>query len=239
MLKIISFTICPFVQRVTALLEAKKLAYDIEFISLSDKPDWFLKLAPNGQVPVLVTESGTALFESDAIVEYIEEAYAPLEAGLTSEQKAINRAWSYLASKQYLVQCSSMRSADSKTYIERSAKMHKALATISQHKAPGAYFNGHQLSLVDMAWLPVLHRAAIIKQHTQLDLLAPWPSLQAWQQSLADTGLFAASVADDFEDKFINFYLAETTYLGKLSRNAAPASQSEESACEASVGGCC
>ncbi|HCH25399.1 MAG TPA: glutathione S-transferase, partial [Oceanospirillaceae bacterium] len=35
MLKIISFTICPFVQRVTALLEAKKLAYDIEFISLS------------------------------------------------------------------------------------------------------------------------------------------------------------------------------------------------------------
>ena len=239
MLKIISFTICPFVQRVTALLEAKQLPYDIEFISLSDKPAWFLKLAPNGQVPVLVTESGTALFESDAIVEYIEEAYAPLETGLTAEQKAINRAWSYLASKQYLVQCSSMRSADANTYAERSAKMSKAFATISQHKAPGAYFNGSQLSLVDMPWLPLLHRAAIIKQNTQVDLLAPWPNLQAWQLALADTGLFAASVANDFADKFINFYLAETTYLGQLSRNGAPASQSEERACEASVGGCC
>ena len=101
------------------MLEAKKIPYDIEFISLSDKPDWFLKLAPNGQVPVLVTELGTALFESDAIVEY------------------------------------------------------------------------------------------------------------------------AVSVADGFADKLINFYLAETNYLGLLSRNATPAAQSEESACEASVGGCC
>lgn len=44
---------------------------------------------------------------------------------------------------------------------------------------------------------------------------------------LADTGLFATSVADEFTDRFLNFYLAETTYLGQLSRNGAPANQSE------------
>jgi glutathione S-transferase len=41
-MKVISFKICPFVQRVTALLEAKNIAYEIEYISLSNKPQWFL-----------------------------------------------------------------------------------------------------------------------------------------------------------------------------------------------------
>ena len=78
MIRVISSTICPFVQRVTALLEQKKIPYDIEYISLRDKPDWFLRMSPNAQVPILITESGAALFESDAIVEYLEEAYPAL-----------------------------------------------------------------------------------------------------------------------------------------------------------------
>ena len=115
MIKVISFKICPFVQRVTALLEAKNIPYEIDFISLKDKPQWFLDISPTGQVPVVVTEGGTPLFESDAIIEYIDEISAPLEAGLTPEAKALNRAWSYQASKHYLVQCSAMRSPDEQT----------------------------------------------------------------------------------------------------------------------------
>lgn len=61
MIKVISFKICPFVQRVTALLEAKNISYELKYISLSNKPDWFLDISPNAQVPVLVTENGTAL----------------------------------------------------------------------------------------------------------------------------------------------------------------------------------
>ena len=35
-------------------------------------------MSPTGQVPMLITEAGEALFESDAIVEYIEEVTPPL-----------------------------------------------------------------------------------------------------------------------------------------------------------------
>ena len=70
MIKIVSFKICPFVQRVTALLEAKGIPYEIEYISLKVKPQWFLDISPTGQVPMLVTEQGEALFESDSIMEY-------------------------------------------------------------------------------------------------------------------------------------------------------------------------
>jgi len=109
-MKVISFKICPFVQRVTAFLEAKQVPYDLEYISLKAKPQWFLDISPTGQVPVLITQSGTPLFESDAIIEYLDEIYEPIET-LTPEQHAIDRAWSYQASKHYLMQCGAMRSA--------------------------------------------------------------------------------------------------------------------------------
>ncbi|MGB6136914.1 MAG: glutathione S-transferase family protein, partial [Shewanella sp.] len=165
MIKIVSFKICPFVQRVTALLEAKEIAYNIEFIDLKNKPQWFLDLAPTGQVPVLITESGEALFESDAIIEYIDEITAPLEASLTPEQRAKDRAWSYQASKHYLIQCPAMRSADKETLLERTAKLAKAFEKAEAVLTHGPFFKGDTFSNVDIAWLPLLHRAAIIEEH--------------------------------------------------------------------------
>ncbi len=220
MIKVVSFKICPFVQRVTALLEAKSIPYEIEYISLSDKPEWFLDLSPNGQVPLLILESGQALFESDAIVEYLEEAYPPLESKVSLEQKAKNRAWSYLATKNYLVQCSTMRSSDTETLEQKKAKLSKAFATIEMELTDKPYFNGENLSMVDIAWLPLLHRASIIEEHTCYDLLEGSPKTKQWQQWLLNLEITSRSVADDFEQVFTQFYLSEQTYLGKLAAEA-------------------
>ncbi|WP_170336390.1 glutathione S-transferase family protein [Ruegeria arenilitoris] len=215
MIRIISFKICPFVQRVTAMLEAKQVPYQIDYISLSDKPDWFLELSPTGQVPVLVTEGGVSLFESDAIVEYIDEITAPLQADLTPEQRALNRAWSYQASKHYLVQCSTMQSADKAIFDERMEKLSKSFEKAESQLGEGPYFSGATLGNVDMAWLPLLHRAAIVSDHSGHDMLAAYPKVKAWQQSLLDTGLPQKSVSEDFLGRFTDFYLAERTWLGR------------------------
>lgn len=231
MIKVVSFKICPFVQRVTALLEAKNLPYEIEYIQLKDKPQWFLDISPNGQVPVLITESGIALFESDAIVEYLEEVTAPLETHVSPEQRAIDRAWSYQGSKHYLAQCSTMRSADQPTLQQRLANLKKAFAKAEQQLV-GPFFKGDQLSNVDIAWLPLLHRAHIIKQHTCFDMLEALPKVQTWQQQLMETGLAEKSVADDFEEAFTGFYLSNETYLG-----AGQDCQPDEDKCAS--GSCC
>ena len=243
MIKIISFKICPFVQRVTALLEAKQLPYEIEYISLKNKPQWFLELSPNGQVPVLVTDAGTALFESDAIVEYIDDISAPLESKVSPEQKAIDRAWSYQAAKHYLVQCSAMRSADEATLIERTHNLGKAFAKVEKlfvdrAYRKGEYFKGSklsnsELSNVDIAWLPLLHRANIIEQHTGYDFLANYPHVKLWQSTVMSTGLAEKSVAVDFEKAFTDFYLSDQTFLG-CGQNCEP---NADSAC--SSGSCC
>ena len=214
-MKIVSFKICPFVHRVTALLEAKNIPYELEFISLSDKPQWFLDISPNGQVPVLITDGGDALFESDAIVEYLEEAYPALQPDISLEEKAKNRAWSYLASKHYLTQCSSQRSADAETLSERSKKLDQAFDRIEKQLSDTPFFSGDTIGTVDVAWLVLLQRACIIEQHSGYDFIGNRPKLKAWQENLMRSGLASKSVAEGFEGDFVEFYLSDKTYLGQ------------------------
>ncbi|WP_412555121.1 glutathione S-transferase family protein [Shimia sp. MIT1388] len=238
MIRIVSFKICPFVQRVTALLEAKGLDYQVEYISLSDKPQWFLDISPNGQVPVMVTEGGVALFESEAIIEYIEEAYAPLQANVSLEQKALNRAWSYLAAKNYLVQCGTMRSRDAETLAEKSAKLGTAFDKIEEALGEGPFFGGEQIGVVDIAWLVLLHRAQIITDHTGYDFLEGRPKTQAWQAAIMETGLAQKAVSEDFEEAFTSFYLADVTYLGRGMKDEAPHVAAVRG-CGTAASGCC
>lgn len=235
MIKIISFKICPFVQRVTAMLEAKNVAYDVEYISLSDKPDWFLEISPTGQVPVLVTENGTALFESDAIVEYIDDVTAPLQANISPEQRAVNRAWSYQATKHYLVQCGTMQSADKETLDDRILKLDASFARVEKQLGEGSFFAGEELGNVDIAWLPLLHRAAIVEKHSGYDMLAGYPKVKAWQQAVLQTGIPAKSVPADFDQKFSDFYLAERTWLGR----GANLNEASSAPAKSTGSGCC
>ena len=79
---LVSHALCPYVQRIAIALAEKGVAHDRLTVDLANKPQWFLDISPNGQVPVLITDDGRALFESDAIVEYLEEVYPPLQPDL-------------------------------------------------------------------------------------------------------------------------------------------------------------
>jgi glutathione S-transferase len=215
MLKIISFKICPFVQRVTAALEAKQIPYEVEYINLNDKPQWFLEISPNGQVPILLTDSGTTIFESDAIIEYIDDEFCPLDPNLSNEDKALERAWSYLGAKHYLTQCGTMSSKNKVTFEERTTNFIKAFEKVeSKLTDETALFKSDNISKVDIAWLPLLHRAAIIEEHSGFDFLCGMPRVKAWQKALLATGIAEKSVASDFVERFSDFYLTNT-YLAE------------------------
>ena len=239
MIKVISFKICPFVQRVTALLEAKNASYDIQYIDLSNKPDWFMEISPNGQVPLLITELSEVLFESDAIVEYIEETISNPLFNSNPVKKAQERAWSYLASKHYLVQCAAQRSKDKETLLERSHQLSKAFAKLEIKLTNSKFFSDDNLGMVDIAWLPLLHRVSIIEKYSGYDFINKFPKVKLLQKNILKTGLAEKSVSEDFEDKFTAFYLSEETYLGQCTKTKSGNACLGESECQDQDFNCC
>lgn len=238
-MKIVSFKICPFVQRVTALLEAKEVPYEVEYIELDDKPGWFLEASPNAQVPILFTDDARVLFESDAIVEYIDEvAGVPLYPADPVE-KARERAWSYLGTKHYLVQCSAQRSPDAATLDQRAQKLATAFGRVEQRLGDAKLAGGDTPGMVDIAWLPLLHRAAIVEGHCGWDLLDGLPQAKRWQEALLGTGLAERSVAEDFEERFAAFYLSGTTHLGRLASDRQGCARESDAGCTAKDMACC
>jgi glutathione S-transferase len=218
-MKVISLKICPYVQQVRILLEAKKIKYEVEDIDPVNRPKWLMEASPDsGEVPVLITDEGEILFQSDAIMEYVDEVFGnPLLKG-SSLMKARDRAWGYLASDNYLVQCSTQRSPDEATLKERLAELTPIFVQTERYLKEHPYFQGKEFCLVDINWLPLLHRAALIHKHSGYDFLETYPKLKKWQEALMNTGFAEASVPKDFEEIFIGFYLNEGTYLGRLAQ---------------------
>lgn len=238
-MRVISSKICPFVQRVTALLEAKGASYDVEYIDLGNKPGWFLEASPNGQVPVMFADDGRALFESGAIVEYVEEVMDPPLYPADPVEKSQARAWSQLASRNYLVQCSMQRSPDEATLRERAAPFAKAVAKVECHLGAAPFAGGNTVGMIDIAWLPLLHRAAIVESYSGFDLLDGFPRAKEWQGTVLATGLAERSVAGDFEKQFAAFYLGESTYLGRLARECPDWADGDVRQCPAADRACC
>ncbi|RRT60535.1 hypothetical protein GW17_00041057 [Ensete ventricosum] len=69
-------TIGPFSQRVLLTLEEKNIPYDIKLTDVSNKPDWFLEISPEGKVPVLKLDDGKWVPDSDVITQMLEEKYS-------------------------------------------------------------------------------------------------------------------------------------------------------------------
>jgi glutathione S-transferase len=230
-MKIVSFKICPFVQRVIGVLELKNVEYEIEYISLAEKPDWFVEASPHGQVPILVTAEGV-LFESEPIAEYIDEVdnkikLHPYDAFI----KAQNRAWIALAARNYLVQCRTQRSTSEMDLKNNIELLSHDFQKIENILGDGPYFNGEIISQVDVAWFVILYRTHIIMQCTGVDFLDDFPKLTQWKKSLLEIEGLSNSTPDGFEEEFSNFYLNENTYLGSLMASKSASCGSAEDAC--------
>ncbi|KAG4191216.1 hypothetical protein ERO13_A07G078600v2 [Gossypium hirsutum] len=78
---------CPFCQRVLLTMEEKHLPYEMKLVDLSNKPEWFLRISPEGKVPVVKFEDKWVP-DSDVIAQSLEEKY-PDPPLVTPQEKAL------------------------------------------------------------------------------------------------------------------------------------------------------
>ena len=211
-LKLVSFAICPFVQRAAILLELKGLEYEIEYIDLANKPDWFLKISPLGKVPLLIVDD-IVLFESQVIADYLDELTG---GGLYPEdplQKALHRALIEFGSAMLTSQWLFMAAKDQQGFETYYDKLKVQLDRLENEVSSGPYFQGNEISMLDISFAPLLQRLSIVTEKFSLDIFDNTPKIKKLASELQKEPAIKNSVVDDFEDRLFKVLEQQESYL--------------------------
>ena len=189
------------------VLRAKNVDFQVTYINLRDKPDWFLAISPHGKVPVLAVDE-QPLFESNAIAEYLDEEVAPPLHPRDAIKRARNRAWTdfvpdFASSLSPIYYAKGEDGAEQRLETARGslAKLERAIS--EERGNDGPYFNGSELCLVDAAYAPFFQRFQFADAKMKTGLLDEFPKVSAWAKALLANDRVQGSVADSFETEFI------------------------------------
>ena len=213
-LHLISFPLCPFVQRSVITLKHKNVPFERTFIDPSDLPDWFLEKSPTGKVPLLLVDKDTPVFESAVINEYVDELAPPRLLPGDPLQRALSRAWIAFASDMIMALHRWMTAPTEEAFREASAEATKGLQRMEDQCQAGPCFSGTDFSLLDATLAPVLMRYSMLE-----DPESPWqpdkyPQLARWWRHMAELPEVKESTVGDFRERLARFLNNQEGYAG-------------------------
>ena len=199
-IELISFDLCPFVQRSVITLLEKDIPFRRTNIDLANKPDWFLRISPLGKVPVLKID-GNILFESAVINEYLDEVTPPSMHPEDPLQKAVNRAWIEFGSELSNLSFR-MAITEDKDVVEQSLQaLRDKFEFLDKNLNAAPFFNGTDFSLIDAAYAPVFIRIEYVLKQVVNDVIPPGCSrVLAWSNAILARPSVRGSIIDRFTE---------------------------------------
>ena len=215
-----SFVTCPWVQRAAIVLQEKKVAYDINYIDPDNRPDWFRAISPHAKVPVLQIDGKTALFESNAIAEYLDETTAPRLHPDDAIVRARNRAWTDYVTTFASAVTGAFYADSEEDFNAKAEKIPAVFAKLDEALAlrgnDGPFFNGAKMSLVDAAYAPFLQRYTFMNRLKAVGIIEKYPRLMAWRDALLATPAVKASTVPEIESEWHQNLLKRKRWLQKF-----------------------
>ena len=153
---------------------------EVDILQAGTRSPEFLRLNPNGKVPVVVLDDGTAIAESNAILWYFGEGTRLLPDDRLGRAQMLQ--WMFF--EQYTHEPAIAVARFLRVFLQKDddprlpellARGHRALGVMEQHLATRDYFVGGRLSLADLALFAYTHRAG----DGGFDLAA-FPAVRAW-----------------------------------------------------------
>ena len=219
-LKLISFDLCPYVQRAAIALAEKGVAFERITIDLANKPDWFLKLSPLGKVPVLLVD-GEPIFESAVIVEYLEDTQPKPLHPTDPLRRAQHRAWMEFASALLGDLWVIETTADAEAFEARRRAMADKLGRVEEALGAGPYFEGASFSLVDAVFAPFFRYFDTLDRHADLVVFDGLPKVRAWRDALRARPSVRDAVVSDYGARLEAFLLRQGgVFAGRIKQAA-------------------
>src|SRR5687768_16833191 len=223
-----SFKTCPWVQRAAIVLRAKQVAYEITYIDRDNRPAWFLAISPHSKVPVLQIDGKEALFESNAIAEYLDETASPRLHPEDPIARARNRAWTDFVTTFASAVSQTAYADTEEEFGARAAKIAGPFGKLDEALAKrgkaGPYFNGEKFSLVDAAYAPFLQRYTFMDRLRPLGIIEKYPHLAAWRDALLASAAVKASTVPEIEEAWQQNMIVNKRWLAKFVPEAVKAS---------------
>jgi glutathione S-transferase len=208
--RLISFKLCPYVQRCVMILREKNVTFDIDYIDLSDRPDWFEELSPLGKVPVLevMRDDGSkvVLFESVVINEYLDEVTPGNMLPDDPLERAYSRAWIEYGTALLGDGAQITMARDEEGLAASLEKLGKKLDRLEREIDTGPFFLGADVGLVDAAFTPALQRIYWANEiYPAMAIFEGRPKIARWWDALGELDSVRDSAVPDLRQRYHNF----------------------------------
>lgn len=201
-IKLISYVVCPYVQKAIITLKYKGADFDVEYIDLKNKPDWFVKISPMGKVPVLILEQNEIIFESSVINELLDEIVGEKTLSNDPIKRAKERAWiayaDYLFSDMYAF----INSPDTEVH---GNKLIDKLEKVSDVISDTGFFKDTGFSIIDSSYAPCLFRMMKFQFFHESPRLMKMKKIRRWIENLLEQECVINSVREDFDLEFSKY----------------------------------
>lgn len=217
---LVSIPLCPYVQRAAIALAEKGVPFERRNVDLADKPDWFVKISPLGKVPVLL-DGEQPIFESAAILEYLEETQPNPLHPHDPLRRAQHRAWiefgSTILADLWIVETSPDRSV-----VEAKLEtLRQKFVRLETELGEGPWFDGGNFSLVDAVFAPAFRYFDLIDGLIDHSIFANTSKVNTWRKALAARPSAKNAVSPNYLALLEQFVRRQNGYLAERMKQAA------------------
>ena len=215
MLTLVSFDLCPYVQRAAIALTEKGVPFERRNIDLADRPAWFKAISPLGKVPLLCI-GDAVLFESAAIVEYLEDTQARPMHPADPLVRARHRAWMEFGSSILADIWIIETTADPVAFEAKRRLLRDKFGRVEDELIGTPYFAGAEFTLVDTVFAPIFRYFDVFDRFIDLGAFDGLAKVQRWRRALANRPSVKGAVVDDYEHKLEAFLRRQKSHFATL-----------------------
>lgn len=213
-LKLISFSLCPYVQRAMIVLNEKKVNFDIEYIDLEAPPPEFYDISPLEKVPVLLVDD-QPLFESMVICDYLDETTEGSLYPTDAFAKAKNRSWIEFGNEILSTTFDFLHANEAKKFNLLKETLIDRFEILEEELQNEPYFNGTDFAMIDAVYAPIFRYQQRIAMYKDYEIFEDAPNVKTWGERLLERPSVIGSIPDSYEEDITNYFKNLDSILGK------------------------
>ena len=214
-IQLVSYKICPYVQRVRFALEEVRMPYSIRFINpYEPKPEWFLELSESGKVPMLLVNNRVIVNSAD-ILDFINDYSGNVL--LPEKPDSLKNTRLIISKIEHYHAC--LRLVYSVNVIEEytvAINSFKQEMISLERQLNDPYLDLNEINMLSFYYAPLLKLSDIVGELVDEDFIEHSGKLALWKDRIISADSYVKAMEDDYLSELMVFFKAKQSVLSAL-----------------------